>query len=79
MNTSNAISLDDVVTEINSAQGINVKASISNQGLVLTDVSGGLGTLSVQDVNGGTSAKTLGIASSTGTNVLTGASINYLP
>ena len=80
VNISDAVSLDDVVNDINSASGVNVRASLSDNGIVLTDTSGGSGTLSVADLNGGTAAASLGIAGSAtaGSNVLTGSNINTI-
>jgi flagellar hook-associated protein 2 len=78
IDASSAITLDDVVTQINSALGLDVQAAVTNQGLVLTDSSGGTGSLSVQDINGGTTAQSLGIATSVDSNTLTGTNINYI-
>jgi len=78
INTSNDINLDDVVNQINNALGISVKATVTDQGLTLTDESGGTGTLSVQDLNNGTTAHDLGIAKSATGTVLTGTNINYI-
>ena len=38
----------------------------------------GAGTLSIQDLNNGTTAKNLGIAGSATGNTLTGSNINYI-
>jgi flagellar hook-associated protein 2 len=92
INISDAVNLDDVVNDINNAQGIAVQASIgANNNLVLTDSSGGTGSLTVADMDGGTSAQSLGIAGTaapttqtTGSTTTTtpptiaGTSINYL-
>jgi flagellar hook-associated protein 2 len=79
IDTSNDISLDDVVNQINTAQGINVHASISDNHLVLTDQTGSTNSnLIVQDVGGGTTAEQLGIAGSVSSTVLTGSSIDYI-
>jgi flagellar hook-associated protein 2 len=89
---ANAVNLDDVINDINNAQGISVQASIgANNNLVLTDTSGGTGSLTVADVSGGTTAESLGIAgtaapttqttgstSTTSPPTLAGSSINYL-
>jgi len=77
INTSDAVTLDDVLNDINSASGIDVQASLSNQGIVLTDLSGGSGALKVQDLSGGTAAASLGIAGSA-TGTLTGSDINSI-
>jgi flagellar hook-associated protein 2 len=78
IDTSNDINLDDVVNQINNALGISVKASVTDQGLVITDESGGTGTLSVQDLNNGTAAKDLGLTAPATGNTLTGSNINYI-
>ena len=78
IDTSSAISLDDVVKKINTSLDISVHASISNDHLVLTDSSGGSGALSVQDLAGGSSAQDLGIAGTAAGATLTGSIINDL-
>jgi flagellar hook-associated protein 2 len=79
IDTSNDITLDDVVKQINSALGISVQASVTDNGLVLTDQSGGTSSnLIVQDLDGGTTAAALGIAQSVAGNTLTGSNINYI-
>lgn len=78
IDTSAAVSLDDVVSKINTSLNIGVKASIQNDRLVITDTSGGTGTLGVQDLAGGSSAQSLGIAGTASGNTLTGSDINYL-
>jgi flagellar hook-associated protein 2 len=77
INTSDAVTLDDVVNDINSAGNISVKASLTDTGIVLTDTSGGSGQLQVQDLSGGTAAQSLGIAGS-GTGSIIGSAINYI-
>jgi flagellar hook-associated protein 2 len=79
IDTSSAVTLQDVVTDINTATGINVKASIQKDHLVLTDETGKTSNdLIVQDVNGNGAASSLGIAGDSSTGTLTGTSINYL-
>ena len=78
IDTSSDVTLDDVVNQINTSLNVSVKASIQNNKLVLTDTSGGSGTLSVQDLNGGSSAQDLGIAGSVNGNTLIGSNVNYL-
>ena len=78
IDTSSDITLDDVVNQINTSLNVSVKASIKDNNLVLTDASGGAGTLTVQDTNGGTTAKDLGIAGTATAGTLTGSSINYI-
>lgn len=79
IDTSDDVDLDDVVTQINTAQGISVHALVSDGGLVLTDTSGkNVDELSVQDLSGGTAAADLGIAGTATDGVLTGKTINYI-
>jgi flagellar hook-associated protein 2 len=76
---STALNLDDVVKRINTATGIQVKASVSKDGLELTDTSGGSGTLKVDELSGGNAAADLGILGTAGVaNTLTGTVINKL-
>ncbi|MGD0462420.1 MAG: flagellar filament capping protein FliD [Tepidisphaeraceae bacterium] len=76
IDTSNDVNLDDVVNQINNAVGVSVHAGVTDQGLVITDQSGGSGTLTIQDLNGGTAAQSLGIAGAG--NTLTGSNINFI-
>jgi flagellar hook-associated protein 2 len=79
IDTSSDISLDDVVKQINTATGISVHASLTDQGIVLTDESGKTANnLTVTDLNGGTAAQDLGIAGTGSGNTLTGSSINTI-
>jgi flagellar hook-associated protein 2 len=78
IDTSNDISLDDVVTQINNSLGVSVRAAVTKQGLQITDQSGGTGTLSIQDLNGGTAAQNLGIAGNGTGNILNGSNINFI-
>jgi flagellar hook-associated protein 2 len=79
IDASGAVTLDDVVNDINSADNISVRASIQNDHLVLTDTSGQTKSdLIVQDLGTGTTAADLGIDGDVASNTLTGTSINYL-
>ena len=79
IDTSGAVSLDDVVADINSATGISVKASISDNHLVLTDESGSTAdALTVSDIGTGTAAASLGIAAASTGGTITGTSVNYI-
>jgi flagellar hook-associated protein 2 len=75
---SSAVSLQDVVNDINSASNIQVKASIGKDGLVLQDTSGGSGTLKVANLGQSTTATDLGIAGSATAGTLTGTAINTI-
>jgi flagellar hook-associated protein 2 len=68
---SEALTIDDVLSALNGATGIKVSASIAGpndshpgEGLVLHDESGGKGTLAVEEVAGGSTARDLGILDS---------------
>ena len=79
IDTSSAVTLDDVVNDINTSTDISVRASIQNNHLVLTDTSGKTtSNLIVQDLGTGTSAANLGIVANTASNTDTGTSINYI-
>lgn len=78
IDASSAVTLDDVVQQINTADNIDVHASIQGNQLVLTDDSGGTGNLSVQDVGESTTADALGITGSVASNTLTGTDINTI-
>jgi flagellar hook-associated protein 2 len=79
IDTSKAVTLDDVVNDINTATNISVRASIQDNHLVLTDTSGASASnLIVQDLGDGSSAKDLGIATNVASNVSIGTNINYL-
>ncbi|MCL2304644.1 MAG: flagellar filament capping protein FliD [Planctomycetaceae bacterium] len=57
----NAQSFNDILEAINSCKDIDVYARMEGDHLLLKDYSGGTGTLRVQEVNGGTTARSLGL------------------
>jgi flagellar hook-associated protein 2 len=59
---SSAQTIDDVLRAINASEEIEVQATASGDRLKLTDTSGGLGNLRVQEVSGGSTAADLGLA-----------------
>lgn len=71
---STARTVTDVLDAINASGG-GVTAAAQGDRLVLTDQSGGAGTLAVRDLAGGSTAADLGIASSAAAETLTGSSI----
>lgn len=71
---TDAYTADDVLAAINEAD-IAVTASTGPNGFVLTDTSGGSGTLSVADVGSGRTAADLGLTASAAGATLTGASV----
>ncbi|WP_428389174.1 flagellar filament capping protein FliD [Mucisphaera sp.] len=60
---STAVQLEDVVEAINSTTSIGVRASIEGDGLTLTDISGGAGTLSALESD---TAASLGLSTAGG-------------
>ncbi|MCK6483419.1 MAG: flagellar filament capping protein FliD [Phycisphaerae bacterium] len=74
---SGAHTIDDVLTAINTA-GVGVTAALVGGGILLTDSSGGSGSLTVAEVGGGTTARDLGIAGSSTTAALTGSTIHRI-
>lgn len=76
---STAETLDDVIATINSdASGIEVSASInsSGNGILLTDASGGTGSLVVGEVDGGETAAGLGLLIDEATSSFDTGSLN---
>lgn len=80
INIIDSLTVGEVIEKINAA-GISVSASIRGDSLVLTDNSGGAGTLRVQDVGGGQAAADLGFGSGHGQSAgieLVGRRVIYL-
>jgi len=75
---STAITLSDVVDQINAAEGLDVTASIENERIVVRDTSGGGGSLKVEDVGSGSIAADLGIAGTFLSGSATGSQINQI-
>lgn len=75
---SRAVNVDDVIEAINASGVIQVEASVTGEGLVLEDRSGGTGNLIVQDALGSTTATELGIAQSVAGSTLTGSAVRYV-
>ncbi|MEM9185030.1 MAG: flagellar filament capping protein FliD [Planctomycetota bacterium] len=74
-----AQTVDDVLLAINATTDISVSASTSGDTFVLTDDSGGSGSLSVTDIGLGTTAADLGLdGKSTTTATLTGDDVYNL-
>jgi len=75
---SDVTSVNEVLDRINDASGVSVQASVSGDGLVITDTSGGGGTLTVADGTGDTTATDLGIAGSDAGGTITGSDLFFL-
>ena len=75
---SNAVDVNDVVNAINSASGVSVNAKITDDHLVLTDDSGGAGTLKIANTGGTTTATDLGLTGTSAGGVLTGTSLTKI-
>lgn len=75
-------SLGEVLGAINNASGIAVKARADGDRLVIQNLATGTGTLTIANVDGGSTATSLGIAGAASTSgsggVLTGARVNTL-
>jgi flagellar hook-associated protein 2 len=72
---SNAYTVNDVINAINNNGVAQVNASTSGGHLVVTDQSGGSGTLSIGDVSGDQTATGLGIAQSSSSGTITGQTV----
>ncbi|HNT35625.1 MAG TPA: flagellar filament capping protein FliD, partial [bacterium] len=73
---SRAVTVQDVLIAINSA-GIRVTASVApnGTGILLTDTSGGSGSMKVEEVDGGATAADLGILGNTYSSTLYGKAV----
>ncbi len=74
---SGAQTLAEVIAGINAASAVQIRAAVSGSGLgiELTDLSGGSGALTIEDVGGGTTAADLGIAVSATQNVVSSGNL----
>lgn len=73
-----AVTLQDVATRINDADGVGVTATIENERLVVRDSSGGGGSLVISNVGGGSIASRLGIAGTHASGAVQGSPLNGL-
>jgi len=79
IDASAAVTLDDVVKKINTSLDVSVKATLSSDGIVLTDGTGRSdNNFIVEDVGDGHAAQDLGISANVASSTITGADINYL-
>jgi flagellar hook-associated protein 2 len=75
---THAVDISDVVDTLNSATGVNIIAKVSQDGLVITDNSGGAGTLAITNAGGTTTASDLGLTATAVGGTLTGTSLTKL-
>src|SRR4051812_40618643 len=79
IDTSAAVTLDDVVKKINTSLDISVRASVKGDKLTLTDSTGQTANdLKVEDLGDGHAAADLGIAGSASSDTLIGSDVNLL-
>jgi flagellar hook-associated protein 3 len=74
---SSATTVQDVINDINTATGGKVTASLATtgSGIVLTDSSGGTGTLAVTPLNQSSAAADLGLTAAASGNTLSGTDV----
>jgi flagellar hook-associated protein 2 len=76
---SSAVTLEDVVRRINTALSVTVRASLGDEGLVLTDLTGKTtSNFIVQDLADGHAAEDLGIVANAASATITGSDINRI-
>lgn len=79
IDTTDAVTIQDVVKKINTALDVQVKATLSGDRITLTDISGAsTSNLIVQDIGEGAAAADLGIVGNAAANTIAGTDINYL-
>jgi flagellar hook-associated protein 2 len=79
IDTTAAVSLDDVLKKINTNLDISVKATLDGDKIVLSDTTGKTASnLIVQDVGEGHAAEDLGLVGNVAANSLNGTDINFL-
>ena len=75
---SDATTVNEVLQRINNTDGISVTASVQNDAFVITDTSGGAGSLTVSNSGNSFTATDLGIAGSVAADELTGSNVNLI-
>jgi flagellar hook-associated protein 2 len=79
IDTSDAVTLDDVVQKINTSLDVSVKAEIKDDALVLTDQTGAvLNDFRIAEVGDGHTAEDLGIKQNAALPTITGTSLGGL-
>ena len=76
IDTSDAVTLDDVVKKINTSLDVSVRATIANDAVTLTDQTGqAVNNFRIDDVGNGHSAEDLGIKQNVATDTVNGTKI----
>lgn len=79
IDTSDAVTLDDVVQKINTSLDVSVKAEVKNDALVLTDQTGAaLNDFRIAEVGDGHAAADLGILQNAAVPTITGTALGRL-
>ncbi|MCA9254620.1 MAG: hypothetical protein KDA33_03240, partial [Phycisphaerales bacterium] len=73
-----ARSVNDVISAINSASGVQVRASVDGRRLRIDDISGGAGSLTIEEVGAGRTAADLGIVGVTSSSAIVGRDVAFL-
>ena len=71
-------SVNEVLDRINETSGISVTATVTSDGFVVTDTSGGGGSLTIADAASDTTATDLGIAGTDAGGVITGTDVFFI-
>lgn len=70
--------VNDVITAINSATGVRVRASVDGDRFVIKDNAGGAGSITIADAPDSTTATSLGIIGTNAGGLITGSRVNTL-
>lgn len=73
-----ARTVNDVLSAINAASGVDVRASVDGNHLRIEDLSGGAGSLAIADVGAGRTATDLGIVGTTSSDAILGRDIAFV-
>lgn len=78
---SRAVTVSDVINAINGATGVNVRARIDGDRFVVSDQAGGSGAITIAEVQGGSTAASLGLLGSSPSGsgaTITGSQVNRI-
>src|SRR5690606_30406669 len=70
--------VNEVLDRLNNADGISINATVNGDGLVITDTSGGAGSLTIANAANTFTATDLGIVGTSAGGVINGTAINTL-